>query len=556
MKHKKIFFISSKSKFDDNKFFDGYAFFGIDLVVGNEGFNSFYKDNSKLNKYEDGNYILLEKVDSNCYKLSRDYHGYYPLFYYKSENYWCISNSLVYIAEHLSNENLPFNYDESNVEIWKSELSFALQLTSHNTFIKEIKVLPVSQDFIIRKDNIDYNIFLENREEQSLSKSNYEDALVECLEVWNSRYCTILSNEKIALHQDLTGGLDSRTIFSFLIGNNNLIDNSVKARKIRINSSPNEIKDLEIAKRLLSLFNLDVNGRIHRKYELDKVTAEEAFAVWKYFNVGRYSPIIFPVTDFNPKIIALGGEGGEDNRNFYGKNANGSFLSFYEYVERYRKVFSTEDRYRQWVKQIKQSTLLLEKDSEIDVSVLHYREFRSNAHTSKNPRSRFKFGILGSKYFDKLGQLSSSSEIESGQILYNVIYNNYNKLLYISFDKDYKEMSDENILNLLSLETEIVTRCGKLYIEEKQESSKFLFDLPIELNVKSNKTPLQALRDRAFESLEKNNELVQYYFGKDYVEKCYKKFQEIDFDGTKINLHTKGSFLHALILVGFINSLN
>ena len=551
MDHKKIFFISSESNLKEIRFFDGYAFSNVDLIVGNKGFSDFCKDGKQLNGYEDGNYVLFEQLSDTLYKLSRDYHGYYPLFYYKSEDYWCISNSIIYIAECLKSKDIAFSYDESNIEIWKSELALALQLSSHNTFIREIKVLPVNRDIIIFKSTDENKIALNKRGKNELIEDNYDDALRECLKIWGSRYLTILSNENIALHQDLTGGLDSRSIFSFIVKDMGLIADSLKTGRLKINSEPAKTKDFEIAQRLLNLFDIDVNSRINKKYMVDKVSSEEAYATWKYFNVGRYSPIIFPIYNFNPSVIELGGEGGEDNRNFYGKQPDGSFEEFHTYINKYKHYFSTEERYAQWLGQVKESLSVLKEDSELDPSILHYKEFRSNAHTSKNPKSRFKFGVLGSKYFDSISQLSSVEKTKTGQVLYDLIYSNCNRLLYIPFDEEKKGMSDENISKLTSIDNSFSLRSGKIYSDNHQSTSEYLVDIPVGSDLASN--PLQILSDKAFKSLETNKDSIEYFFGKSYVDKYYKKFQEIDFDKQKGNLHTKGVFLHALILIDTIS---
>ena len=373
------------------------------------------------------------------------------------------------------------------------------------------------------------------------------------MKIWGSRYLTILSNENIALHQDLTGGLDSRSIFSFIVKDMGLIADSLKTGRLKINSEPAKTKDFEIAQRLLNLFDIDVNSRINKKYMVDKVSSEEAYATWKYFNVGRYSPIIFPIYNFNPSVIELGGEGGEDNRNFYGKQPDGSFEEFHTYINKYKHYFSTEERYAQWLGQVKESLSVLKEDSELDPSILHYKEFRSNAHTSKNPKSRFKFGVLGSKYFDSISQLSSVEKTKTGQVLYDLIYSNCNRLLYIPFDEEKKGMSDENISKLTSIDNSFSLRSGKIYSDNHQSTSEYLVDIPVGSDLASN--PLQILSDNALKSLETNKDSIEYFFGKSYVDKYYKKFQEIDFDKQKGNLHTKGVFLHALILIDTISEI-
>ncbi|WP_350561913.1 hypothetical protein [Psychrobacter sp. CAL346-MNA-CIBAN-0220] len=556
MKHNEILFISPDSNLNFHNFFDGYAFFGVNLVIGRKGFEDFSKEHTTYNSYEDGNYILIDKISEDKYRLSRDYHGYYPLFYYDAGDYWCVSNSIIYIVEHLKDKGISVSYNESNVEIWKSELALALQLTSYNTFVNEIKVLPISRDIILVKDDNDNQIYITKREKSPEIKESYKTALKNCLEIWRSRYLTILSNKDIALHHDLSGGLDSRCLLSFMMNNAKVAKDAESNNRLKINSNPKHTKDFEIAKRLVSLFDFNLNTKIDKKYQLDKPSAQDSYAVWKYFNVGRYSPIVFPITDFKSKLMEIGGEGGGDNRNFYSGTSDSKYSTFSEYIEKYKQFFSSEDRYTEWVKQIDESSSVLKEDSEIDVSVLHYKEFRSTCHTIKSPRSRMKIAVLGSKYFDKLSQLSSKDEIKSGQSLYDVMYNNSNKLLYIPFDHPSKGMTDKNISYLPIIDTEDNIQRGEIYWSKNEERSDLLFELPIDLDVSSYSSPLQILRDKAFMSLEKNKELIEYYFGKSYINKFYQKFESIDFQNSIDNLQTPGSFMHSLILIEFMSDMN
>ncbi|MGO2230433.1 hypothetical protein [Psychrobacter sp.] len=554
MKHKEILYLSSESKLDFQSFFDGYAFFGIDLVIGNQGFQQLSKKTDNRDKYEDGNYLLIERQDNDSYQLSRDYHGYYPIFYYQSEDYWCISNSIIYMVERLKEQGRSISFNTPNVEIWKSHLSFALQLTSHHTFVNEIKVLPVNSDIVISKDHTNSEIALVKRERDPKSKQSYREALIDCLEVWRGRYLTIMSNKKMGLWHDLTAGLDSRCLFSFMVSNIDAAKGANQGNQLRINSNPKHQEDFKIAKRLVSLFDLDLNAKINDDYKSASVAASESYAVWKYFNVGRYAPIVFPLTDFSPQYIEMGGEGGEDNRDFYLNPANGEYATLSEFIEKRYKIFlSTDERYEDWISQIEQSYSELKSDSQIDISILHYREFRSTCHTIKNPKSRFKLAPLGSKYFNKLGQLSDEAALQSGQVLYDVIYNNCAELLYVPFDKPDKAMTDTNIKNLSEVTVRAVTEPGGIYWSNDKVASDLFCDLPIEPITDETASPLQILHDKALSSLHSNHDLIEYYFGKPYIDFFQEKFNTTDFKNSGLHLHAKGSFLHALILIEFLS---
>lgn len=556
MKHKEILLITSESNLNFDRFFDGFAFFENDLVIGNSGFQSFYEECDKFDLYEDGNYLVIDKVRDDKFIVSRDYHGYYPLFYYDSGDYWCISNSIIYMAEHLSRKGISLTYNEPNVEMWKLDLLFTQQLTSHSTFINEINVVPVNRDIVLVDDGLNKNISLCKRKKEYVVDDSYDSALKKCLEIWRSRYLTILSNQEMALHHELTGGLDSRSLFSFIARCKESAIENQKTGRLRVHSHKHQVADFEVATRLASLFELEVNTHTFKKFKSENISAEESYAVWKYFNLGRYSPTIFPATEFKPKLMELGGEGGEDNRNFYGRRADGSVTEFSKYIESYKKYFSSPERYIKWANQIDQACSILEEDTSLDVSIMHYKQFRSNNHTSKNPRSRLRFAVLGSKYFDQLSQLASLDAMVSGQILYDITYNNCNKLLYIPYDEEHKTMNDDNIKNLPVINIDNSDEGGKVYWSNQEGYSEILHDLPIKLNSKSYNSALEILHDNALKSLQTNKDLISNYFGDSFIIEFEDKFKSIDFKSSKINLHKKGSFLHALVLIDFMSTIS
>lgn len=415
-------------------------------------------------------------------------------------------------------------------------------------------MLPVNSDIVITKDHANSDIALVKREPSQKHKQSYREALIECLEVWRGRYLTIMSNNKIALHHDLTGGLDSRCLFSFMVNHLVMAKDANHNGRLRVNSNPKHTEDFKIAKRLVSLFDLSVNAKINDDYKAVKVPASESYAVWKYFNIGRYAPIVFPLTDFSPHYMEMGGEGGEDNRDFYLNQSNSKYATLPEFIEkRYKRFLSTEERYEDWISQIEQACFELESDSQIDISILHYREFRSTCHTIKNPKSRFKLAPLGSKYFDRLSQLSDEAALQSGQVLYDIIHNNCAELLYIPFDKPEKAMTDTNIKNLSDVMVNTSTEPGGIYWSNDEAVSDLFYELPIEPISDQTTSPLQILHDKALSSLHSNHDLIEYYFGKPYIDFFQEKFDTTDFKNSGQHLHAKGSFLHALILIEFLS---
>lgn len=559
MNHQHIFYFSSDFALEDMISFDGYAFFDNDLVVGFDGYNSYQIQNKNHEFYADGNYILASNLDHNTILITRDYNGFYPIFYYSTENFWCISNSIKYTVEMLKKKNIPILVNNHNLEIWKSSLALALQLSNHSTFIQGVEVLPVNKDIVIKKqDNNTLSFHLTNRKHPE-NDDSYKTSLEKCISIWSGRYKTIINSKELALHQDLTGGLDSRVLVSYLFKDIHLVKSKQNLNAIKINSQPEHIKDFEIAKIISKTFDLEINTPINQTFKKPHSVGLENYRVWEYFNIGRYAPIIFPLTNFNPQLLELGGEGGEVNRVFYGRQQDGAPTDFYDYLLMYKKFFSTESLYDTWIDNIKTSINTIRQDTGLENikndSILHYKEFRAVHHTSKNPKSRFKFGVLASKYFDMLTKLAPSEKLESSQIMYDIIYNNIDLLLHIPFDEPYKAPTQMNIKALESVNNLSDSMVGKLYVGNNQMQKKSIISIPLSNDDGNNLNSLQHLLLSATNTLH-DKEFIDDVLGKDFRLNIEKKFSEIDFNRKSLNLHTNGYFLHTLEILKLIKSFS
>ena len=362
----KVFYISSES---DIKlpFLDGYAFFYNDLVIGNKAYNEYLLEN-KTENYPDGCCVIINKKDNKII-IHRDYHGYYPLYYYNDENFWCVSSSILHIQKKLKKKKIKIEYDIVNIEIWKSKLALALQASNYHTYIKKIMLLPINCNISI----INNKLNIEYRKYKYVYKT-YTESLELCLYKWRKRFETVLRNE-IGIRMELTGGIDSRTLFSFAANQNNLLNYKYKNNSIFIYSDPNKTDDFNIAKKIVEIYNLNINGHFNDKYHAKHLSNYESYINWRYYNIGRYSPIVFPISKFNSMCINFGGEGGEDNRGFYGKQEDGSFIPFEIYLKKYQQYFSKKEFYDRWIEYIYDALNIIKTNNinkNISDSILHY----------------------------------------------------------------------------------------------------------------------------------------------------------------------------------------
>lgn len=541
----KVFYVSSDSNIK-YPFLDGFAFFNADLVIGNNAYREYINENNNNEDYPDGCCVIINKKDDKII-IKRDYHGYYPIYYYKKDNFWCVSSSILHIQKKLKEKKINIEYDNVNIEIWKSKLALALQASSYYTFIKDVMLLPVGCDLIIKNGKLD----IEYRKIDNIYKT-YQESLENCLYIWRKRFETVLRND-IGVRMELTGGIDSRTLFSFVANKNNLLDFKYRNNSIFIYSDVNHKEDFYIANKISSVYNIKINGHLNEKYHAKSLSSCESYNNWRYYNIGRYSPIVFPTSKFNINCINFGGEGGEDNRGFYGREDNGSFIPFEVYLKKYQQYFSKKEFYDKWVEYIYEALEIIKKNNvnkNISDSILHYREFRSTHHTSKFPFYKFNCAVLGSKYFHNIACYAEKESIENGQILYDIINNNDNHLLMIPFDKEYKNMTSINIKRLMNVIVQSDSLYGKVYnyYDEKLINMECVnFELmDDEFN---NCNSLQILIKKSKNIINENKDIVIDILGKEFFDKMNKDILSIDYNSNRINLHADGVLLHLCELI-------
>ena len=541
----KIFYISSETKVSF-PFFDGYAFFHDNLVIGNKAYHEYIKDNS-FEYYPDGCCVIISKHNDKII-VQRDYHGYYPLYYYNSETFWCVSSSILHIQKKLKEKNIKVEYDLVNIEIWKSKLALALQASNYHTYIKKVMLLPVGCNIEICNNKL----HIEYRRISCIYKT-YQDALELCLYKWRKRLETVLRNE-IGVRMELTGGIDSRTVFSFFANERSLLKYKFDKSSIFIYSDPNHKEDFVIAKKIANIYDVNINCSLNEKYRAKYLSSFESYNNWRYYNVGRYSPIVFPISKFNTNCINFGGEGGEDNRGFYGREENGSFISFETYLDKYQQYFSKKEYYEKWIEYIYEALEIIRHvnlNKDISDSILHYREFRSTHHTSKFPFYKFNSAILGSKYFHDIALCTEKDYLESGQILYDIINSNDSHLLMIPFDKEYKNMSSLNIKRLKDIIVADDLYCGKIYYYSDDEELKNMEYVYFEIDNEkfSNYNQLQILLERSKNLINKNKNDIIDILGFNYFNKIKNEIFSMKYNTNKINLHADGIALHLCELI-------
>ncbi|MGE4322252.1 MAG: hypothetical protein AB7E60_04405, partial [Sphingobium sp.] len=196
-----------------DRYFRGYAFSEADFISGSGGEEMFRKATGRaITGGLDGCYIAIWKEMSK-HKVGTDFNGYKKIFYYSNGSIWGFSNSLVRLADHLRENGVPLKVDAVQMRgldiIDRSALTE--QMTSFQTLIEGIVLLPLGCELEI----------IENRVEVTYrglpQVNNYREAVRDFLECWVSRMETLISDPRVRVSCDLTGGKDSRLVFGLVM---------------------------------------------------------------------------------------------------------------------------------------------------------------------------------------------------------------------------------------------------------------------------------------------------------------------------------------------------
>lgn len=269
--------------------------------------------------------------------------------------------------------------------------------------------------------------------------------------------------------------------------------------------------------------------------------------LWKYFNIGRYAPIVFSPEYPLPNRINFGGEGGGENRFFYGSLSNPPIHNFDDYLTKFKSQFSKVEYFENWVQEVKNSISQIREDadSNLEDSILHYREFRSKNHTNKCPRNHNRIAILGSKYFKGFLHKASKEEVDLTMPFYDVMYANESRLLYLPFDKAHKNLNLRKI-QLLKTAFSKFQGSGDAFMSTGDTFSEYLRTVDMSVfNVQKNqsKNPLSILLDDAQCIYEKNKNLIEDLCGNSFSKNLNSQFQSL-IDVKNYNIHGRGYFLH------------
>lgn len=509
MINNRVFIFSNFSENPDF-FFQGYCFVEHDYIYGSEGAEKYEViSNNKISFDEDGCYVLMRKSGCN-FLFGTDYSGYKKIFYYHNpyEKIWIVSNSINLIVELMREKELTFTPNCAQISAMVLNKNFNQQLTSFKTSVNEITLLPVNTYLSINESYFSIHECENNLLDHF---DNYEKIIHKYLETWASRYLTLVKNKNVVINQDLTGGIDSRAIFSLThLVNDRVLNERPSNQKLVSRVTRGDTIDYDIAKDISGYYDYDLQSNIPNRDEV--ISVKESYNLWKDINLGSYHPIYFPVNRMNSFIVKFNGAGGGNYSPYYSANAkNYSKHRFELYIGQFTKFFNYEFLGNEYKNNISESMKYVSKqmnNKSNEKLTLHYTKFRNRFHGGLIPQYTVCFTPLSSKYLDCIMNVCDKDKIQSAQIMYDLI-NVIDDLLLMPYDFREKSPKEINIKNIFCLTESLNIEEGDVYIS----------DSPQHTNDNQSKEENMSCMEYIYQDfkLACQNEFVQKLWGLDFL---------------------------------------
>jgi len=414
--------------------FSGYCFHGSDYVFGQTGASHFELNTGRaIRPGLDGWYLTI-RPGPNGTVVGCDAIGFQRIYYFRSScsGCWAISNSVEVLAEHLRHHGVLLEADPAALANSLVKAEFATCATTFETCFRGVRLLPSWLQLRIASGGLS----VEPVEE--LPKMGYADSLRSFIELWISRFETLLSNDELSVACQLTGGKDSRAVFSLLTAAARRLQQplpkGISAVCGRFNYA---LRDYEVAEQLAQKWGVPFNSFPPSSSILNDTAS---YLNWRRFSLAAYKPIHFPPSIPEAKRIHFSGVGGENFRPFY------KALS----VEQFLEKSACEPRWlwSLWTNSVRATFGTLSDHAPgFDPLLLHYRKFRTRIHGGRTPGTEVCFQPLASQILNQAKL--SPQQVADGQLLVDVIASCDYDLLLEPYD-DPAKMPSAPVLDRVS----------------------------------------------------------------------------------------------------------
>lgn len=373
--------------------FDGYAFAGADLIQGSAGYAAFRGTGASVDPGLDGCYSLIRRVPAG-WQAGTDARGLRKLYLFRRENTWALGTSLNDLASHLRSRGVTLHPDLAVLRALGVRQALTAQLNSSHTIFQDVTLVP--SFCTVEIDEHGPHIKALPRPSDA---PGYEEALGHHLQMWSSRFATLVADERTTFVADLSGGLDSRVVFAFALSSG-LFRHAQD--RTQIASQERMPEDFAAASVIARQYGVELNGPPMPMRT--PTSTEQAIESWKQHSLGVYMPVYLNPHAFDALSIRCHGAGGGTFRDiFTSTTLENRLLST-------RKNFSDEVFAEYSAKVLTDLESLSRMRPEVDAQKLHYREFRNRFHFGHAPQTRTILSPLNSILTDAIADGPGSND--------------------------------------------------------------------------------------------------------------------------------------------------
>lgn len=312
-----MFLLDSKNNEESNDVLEGIAYNEADLVLYTEGLEEYKKSGGLCSELQSGRFIIKYKNNEDTI-IRSDEVGNELLFYYTSDDFWCISTSFLGLAMYLKNNG--YKLTASRLEMAKFFVNTSLyeQPYNENLPIKEISLLNAEDEIVINSEGLFKIVTRKNRVE-NISKDFIEN-LNYFIESSRCLVENFVNNFEVNL--ELSGGIDSRIVMGLVLPYKD---------KIPISSDRNKTNDYTIATKLSSIFDMKFSANSYKNDGCDNI--KEKWLLYKLSNIGISRTVPRPNGASGTQLsntVRFNGGGGETIKAFYNTNSD----AYYNLIKR------------------------------------------------------------------------------------------------------------------------------------------------------------------------------------------------------------------------------
>ncbi|SOE51812.1 adenine nucleotide alpha hydrolase family protein [Orrella dioscoreae] len=353
--------------------FSGMAFTDEAIIIGAAGYEAYSAQvDHSLRDIEEGRYSAIQ-YRGDVMLARTDALGQDALYYYHRGGDWAVSNSFLLLARHLRAHHVTLSPDYDTLRLPFITHSVARQLVSNHTAFKEIHVLPADRclqvDLRAHPAQVSLLPCGDLSNAGRVSREDYAETLADYAANAASRARALLMHFPHESRCDITGGLDSRVVLALLA------TTGLDLSTLHFQSNPRHAADYAVATHLGEHLGFKIGNQ---RPALERTTPDNAYALWKYGNLGIYYPLYAAIGRAPQRALQFHGACGECYRDYY----EGSARSLARDMAR---RFPAKGAGQLFGERLAQAldTLGLGMDAP-DALMAHYRHFRSRFHFGRS----------------------------------------------------------------------------------------------------------------------------------------------------------------------------